>query len=119
MIYGLNFNGTEIPSMYRARFSERKRIHECAVCGNQTLEPKSDETECNPGVAHTYAPYRPKGETGMAHLSGIATTRADGASMIQQASNGHRLVLVVKRRMALYTVHADRWVSDVFGIYTY
>lgn len=53
----------------------------------------------------------------------VLVSQADAASMIQQASNGHRLVFACERRMALYTDAPPHtppgWVSDVFGIYTY
>lgn len=108
--FGINFNGTIIPEGWRKRFSERKRIYVCPLCGHgKTL----DKTAKHGGEDHevcAVVPYRPKGETGMARLQGVATSDQDRDDMLVQANNGRRLVFAVRRSSA---------GGDAFGIYCY
>ena len=105
MMFGVNFNGTEIPEGYRQKFAARKPLHECPVCGLKGF--KTDSTTCCEVMS---VRYRPKGETGMAQLQGVATSEAEAYDMHTQASNGTRLVLIERRKTA---------GADVFGIYCY
>jgi ribosomal protein L37AE/L43A len=116
-IYGVNFNGTEIPDGYRKRFRPRMPLFECRECGRVTVNigSKTVFACATCGVQSgdrdaVWLRYRPAGENGMARLVGVATDWDDSRRMCIQADNGSRQVWRVRRTTA---------GADCFGIYVY
>ena len=77
MIYGLNFNRTQIPETIKRRFARTTRI----------ALPESYRTRRNQTHSRAY-------------LAGVATDSASRDAMLIQAQNGHRLLHVVERKTA-------------------
>jgi hypothetical protein len=73
MIYGLNFNGSEIPAPLRKQFAARLRRV------NGKLQRAGDQ------------------HTALYVLQGVCTTEAEYHRMILQANNGHRAFHRVER----------------------
>lgn len=105
-IFGVNFNGTQIPPGIKARFADVKKLHRCARYGEHTFRTIDSTASCpDCGPESFVIPIR--GE--FARLVGVAQTPEERDEMLIQANNGHRKVFVIKRKTA-----AAPW----YGIYT-
>lgn len=104
MIYGINFNGSEIPPGVKRMFAQRVRVM-CSSCGGlgfyraQTADGEEDTEICE------YC--RKKGKLTY-ELKGVAQSLAERDAMLVQANNGTRRLHVVARKTA-----AGIW----YGIY--
>lgn len=87
MIYGLNFNNTEIPPGVKRKFRTRTR----ALCRCKGLQ--STCLECGRGEFGV----SPKGYVN-AHLVGVGQSAAERDQMLIQADNGTRILHVEERR---------------------
>lgn len=113
MIYGVNFNGSQIPEGIKRMFAESRRISVGAMCGHYTLLDRGKLlapcTQCGNELKY-FNQYRPKGESGMARLQGVAQSEQERDAMLEQANNGRRMVFSWAKQTA-----AGVW----YGIYCY
>lgn len=93
-IFGLNFNGTEIPARIAAPFAKRIPI----ATHTPSIEGKN------------WADLAMRRRHPLAIHTGVATTPEDCARMVAQADNGNRAIFVVKQAIGLLGVEG-------FGIY--
>jgi hypothetical protein len=111
VIYGINFNGSEIPATIKRKFAARVRIT-CPDCGGAGYHLRGGVvTDMVKEPCRTCGPCRSKGPGKLWYdLKGVATTPADREAMIVQASNGTRRLHVVERQTA---------GAPFYGIYCY
>ena len=106
MIYGINFNGTEIPPAIQRMFARERKIFSCG-CG-ETLNPPATYGQGNSCATCGKVIGTVRGMRAL--LKGVAQSPEERDAMLIQANNGHRKLFVVERKTA-----AAPW----FGIYVF
>lgn len=111
-IYGINFNGQEIPLGFKRKFAQERPIFRCTSCSLLVVDRDYHDDHCTVASRQgvEYERYRPTGERGIARLQGVATSWYESRQMCIQADNGHRHIWRVRRTTA---------GADAFGIYIY
>ena len=101
MIYGINFNGVQIPDTMARLFPREMKIYRCANCGQEITRRKIQigKTEACPrcNLAHL-AWNAVRGNR--SRLVGIGQSEEEKQAMWIQASNGSRQLHVEPRQTA-------------------
>lgn len=100
MIYGINFNGTEIPPGIKRKFAQRVK-----AAAHQPACPNKDQVSTSNALCQAYGCAMRWFE-----LKGVGQNAEERQAMVIQASNGRRWIHVENR-----DTPAGVW----YGIYTY
>ena len=92
MIYGLNFNGSNIPALLALRIAKEKSFAFRAWCSGCSVE-------CHPTPSTKL------------RLQGICNTSEELKAMVCQADNGHRHVAFTDAR----TIQGESWYAVYCG----